>query len=116
MSVKDALRVPLRGRAGECAILDELVEAAREGESRVVVLGGEAGIGKTVLLDYAAASGHGARVLAADGIEAELELPFAALQQLCAPLLGALDRLPPPQRDAVRAVFGLSSTSRPDRF
>jgi DNA-binding CsgD family transcriptional regulator len=106
----------LRGRATEFERLDELLEAARAGQSGALVLRGEAGIGKTALLDYVVSSGDGARVLHAEGVEAEMELPFAVLHQLCAPLLGALDRLPAPQRDALQTAFGLSSGSRPDRF
>jgi DNA-binding CsgD family transcriptional regulator len=106
----------LRGRDTEFARLDELLEAARAGQSRAVVLRGEAGIGKTALLHYVGSRSDGARVLHAEGVEAEMELPFAALHQLCAPLLGALDGLPVPQRDALETAFGLSSGLRPDRF
>ncbi len=97
-------------------MLDELLEATRAGESRALVVRGEAGIGKSALLNYVAASADGARVLHAEGAEAELELPFAALQQLCAPLLDGLERLAPPQRDALETAFGLSEGRRPDRF
>jgi AAA ATPase domain len=84
----------LRGRASECAQLDELLAAARDGRSRALVLRGEAGIGKTALIDSVAAGAHDSRVLRTEGVESELELPFAALHQLCAPLLGHVDALP----------------------
>src|ERR671918_706210 len=106
----------LHGRSTEVGRLVELLEAARAGQSGALVVRGEAGIGKTALLNHVASSGDGALVLHAEGVEAEMELPFAALQQLCAPLLGGLDRLPAPQRDALQTAFGLSSGPRPDRF
>jgi hypothetical protein len=73
-------------------------------------------MGKTALLDYAAGQGDGCTVVRAVGVESEMELPFAALHQLCLPLLEGLERLPPPQRDALRTAFGLSSSARPDPF
>jgi DNA-binding CsgD family transcriptional regulator len=106
----------LHGRTADVGRLVELLDAARAGQSGALVLRGEAGIGKTALLNHVASSADGALVLHAEGVEAEMELPFAALHQLCAPLLGALERLPAPQRDALQTAFGLSSGSRPDRF
>jgi DNA-binding CsgD family transcriptional regulator len=106
----------LRGRVSESARLDELLETARSGESGTLVLRGEAGIGKTALLEYAAERGHGFLIARAVGVESEMELPFAALHQLCLPLLDGLERLPSPQRDALATAFGLSSAPRPDRF
>jgi DNA-binding CsgD family transcriptional regulator len=106
----------LRGRATEVGRLDELLKAARAGQSGALVIRGEAGIGKTALLGHVASCSEGALVLHAEGVEADMELPFAVLHQLCAPLLEALDRLPTPQRDALQTAFGLSSGSRPDRF
>jgi DNA-binding CsgD family transcriptional regulator len=106
----------LRGRDLELARLDELLQAARAGQSRALVVRGEAGIGKTALLQYARSRSDGARVLHAEGVEAEMELPFAALHQVCASLLGARDGLTTPQRDALETAFGLSSGSLPDRF
>jgi len=82
----------------------------------VLVLGGDAGIGKTALLDYAIASASDMRVLRAVGVEAEMELAFSALHQLCAPLVDRLDGLPGPQRDALATTFGLSAGAVPDRF
>ena len=106
----------LRGRLTECASLEAHVEAARAGTSRTVVLRGEAGIGKTALLDYVAERSQGCRVIRAVGVESEMELPFAAVHQLSQPLLDGLERLPPPQREALETAFGLSSGQPPDRF
>ncbi len=109
-------RPSLEGRARECALLDGLVEAIREGESRSLVLRGEAGIGKTALLEYLIASASDLTVVRAVGVESEMELAYASLHQLCAPLLDRLERLPAPQRQALEIVFGLSSGAAPDRF
>ena len=106
----------LHGRREECAVLDRLLEDARAGRSGVVVLRGDAGIGKTALLEYAVASASDLRVLRAVGVEAEMQLAFAALHQLCVPLLDRLDGLPGPQRDALATTFGLSEGAVPDRF
>jgi AAA ATPase domain len=106
----------LRGRRDECAMLDRLVDGARAGRGGVLVLVGEAGVGKTALLDYATASAPDLRVLRAVGVESEMELAFAALHQLCAPLLDRLDRLAGPQRDALLVTFGLRAGPTPDRF
>src|SRR6187200_2416571 len=93
-------RANLRGRADECARLELLVEDVRRGESRSLVLRGEAGIGKTALLEYLIAVAPDVTVLRAVGVESEMELAYAGLHQLCGPLLEQLDRLPPPQRQA----------------
>jgi DNA-binding CsgD family transcriptional regulator len=106
----------LRGRASECALLDELVSALRAGESRSLVIRGEAGIGKTALLEYLIGSAPDLTVVRAVGVESEMELAYASLHQLCAPLLDRLGPLPAPQRQAVEIVFGLSSGAAPDRF
>jgi DNA-binding CsgD family transcriptional regulator len=106
----------LQGRRTECAALDRLLEAARGGHSGVLVVRGEAGVGKSALLEYALSAGSEFRVTQAAGVESEMELPFAGLHQLCATLLDRLDRLPPPQRDALGTAFGLTSGTRPDRF
>jgi DNA-binding CsgD family transcriptional regulator len=106
----------LRGRHTERAELDRLLEALHLGHSAILILRGEAGIGKTALLGYTAERAKGCRVLQAVGVESEMELPFAGLHQLCAPLLAGLERLPPPQRDALGTAFGLTSGARPDRF
>ncbi len=109
-------RPELRGRVSECALLDNLVSAVRRGESRSLVLRGEAGIGKTALLEYLIASAPDLTVVRAVGVESEMELAFASLHQLCGPLLDRLDRLPPPQRQAMEIVFGKSAGAAPDRF
>jgi DNA-binding CsgD family transcriptional regulator len=106
----------LQGRRTECAALDRLLEAAQGGHSGVLVVRGEAGVGKSALLEYALSAGSEFRVTQAAGVESEMELPFAGLHQLCATLLDRLDRLPPPQRDALGTAFGLTSGARPDRF
>jgi DNA-binding CsgD family transcriptional regulator/tetratricopeptide (TPR) repeat protein len=106
----------LSGRPAECATLERLLEATRAGQSAVLVLRGEAGIGKSALLAYAAERAEGCRVVRAVGVESEMELPFASMHQLCAPLLGGLERLPRPQRDALATAAGLSGGDRPDRF
>jgi uncharacterized cupredoxin-like copper-binding protein len=84
----------VRGRRTECALLDGVVSAIRAGESRTLVLHGEAGIGKTALLNYLLESAAGMRLFRAAGVESEMELAFASLHPLCAPLLEAVERLP----------------------
>jgi len=106
----------LRGRGAECALLDGLIAAVREGESRALVVRGEAGVGKTALLDYAVESASDLRVLRAVGVESEMELAFASLHQLSAPLLEHLGQLPAPQREALEVAFGTSEGAAPDRF
>jgi len=107
---------PLAGRGAQGTRLDWLLADARAGQSAVLVLRGEPGIGKTALLDYAAKSAGGFQVARAAGVESEMELPFAGLHQLCGPMLGGLERLPSPQRDALRTAFGVSPGAQPDRF
>jgi DNA-binding CsgD family transcriptional regulator len=104
------------GRSGERDVLDRLLKTARGGQSAVLVIRGEAGIGKTALVRYAARQAAGFRVVQIAGVEAEMELPFAGLQHLCAPMLSELDALPGPQQNALRVSFGLSSGDAPDRF
>jgi hypothetical protein len=96
----------LRGRRDECAALDGLLQGARAGRSAVLVARGEAGVGKTALLDYAIGSASGMLVVRASGVESEMELAFAVLHQLCAPLLDRLERLPAPQRHALESRSG----------
>jgi DNA-binding CsgD family transcriptional regulator len=103
-------------RHAECAVLDRLIEAVRVGESRALVVSGEAGVGKSALLDYLAEQASGCRLARIAGVQSEMELPFAALHQLCAPMLGRLPGLPVPQRDALEIAFGMSSGPAPDRF
>jgi DNA-binding CsgD family transcriptional regulator len=106
----------LHDRRSERDALGRLLETVRGGQSRVLVVSGEAGVGKTALLESAIESASGFRVARAVGVESEMELAFAALQQLCAPMLDRLDRLPAPQRDALAVAFGLSAGNPPDRF
>jgi DNA-binding CsgD family transcriptional regulator len=106
----------LLGRAGERQALDRLLENVRGGQSTVLVVRGEAGIGKTALLHYCARQASGFRVARVAGVESEMELPFAALHQLCSPMLGRLDALPEPQRAALCVALGLSFGTAPDRF
>ncbi|MEA2167743.1 MAG: hypothetical protein QOF76_1043, partial [Solirubrobacteraceae bacterium] len=112
-------RASLRGRAEECARLEGLVGDVRRGESQSLVVRGEAGIGKTALLEYLIGVASDVTVLRAVGVESEMELAYASLHQLCRPLLEhpeRLERLPSPQRQALEIVFGLSTGSPPDRF
>jgi DNA-binding CsgD family transcriptional regulator len=106
----------LHGRRVEREALERLLEAVRGGQSRVLVVSGEPGVGKTALLESAISSASGFRVMRAVGVEAEMELAFGALQQLCAPIVGRLDRLPAPQQEALGVAFGLRAGDAPDRF
>ena len=106
----------LHDRRDEREALERLLEALRCGQSRVLVVCGEPGVGKTALLQFAFGSASAFRVVRAVGVESEMELAFAALQQLCAPMLDRLDRLPAPQRDALGVAFGLRAGNAPDRF
>jgi len=108
--------VKLTDRDMERGELDRLLSAVRAGESRVLMVRGDPGVGKTVLLDYLAGQARGCRVVRAVGVQSEMELAFAGLHQLCAPMLGHLDQIPVPQRDALRIAFGLAVGSAPDRF
>src|SRR6201991_4360314 len=103
-------------RAGERDTLERLVAGVRAGQSRVLVLRGEAGVGKTALLRHLSGAAEGCRIARAAGVESEMELPFAGLHGLCAPMLDRLGRLPEPQRDALSTAFGLSAGPPPDRF
>lgn len=106
----------LRGRRSEREALDRLLEGVRADQSRVLVLRGESGVGKTALFDYLVARASGCRIARAAGVESEMELAFAGLHQLCAPMLNRLEHLPGPQRDALGTAFGLSAGAAPDRF
>jgi DNA-binding CsgD family transcriptional regulator len=103
-------------RTSEREVIHRLLAQAREGQSAVLVIRGEAGIGKTALLRYAARQASGFRVAQVAGVEAEMELPFAGIHQLCAPMLDQLDALPQPQQDALNVALGLASGQVPDRF
>ncbi len=109
-------RAALLGRRSERELLDRLLATALGGRSEVLVVVGEPGVGKTALLEYAIESASSFRVARADGVEWEMELPFATAQQLCAPMLDRLDGLPERQREALRVAFGISSGEAPDRF
>ncbi|RKQ84855.1 regulatory LuxR family protein [Solirubrobacter pauli] len=105
-----------RGRSSERETLERLLDGARVGRSGALVLRGEAGVGKTALLQHTAGAADGFRVLQVGGVESEMELPFAGLHQLCGPLLDELDALPAPQQDALQVSFGLASGAPRDRF
>ena len=106
----------LVGRRSECGMLDRLLDAVCAGQSRALVLCGDAGVGKTVLLEHLVRRATNCQVVQIAGVESEMELAFAGLHQLCAPLLDSLDCLPERQGDALRVVFGMSSGPAPDRF
>ena len=106
----------LLNRHAERAALGRLLDAARAGHSGVLVVRGVPGIGKTALLEDAIESASGFRVARTVGVESEMELAFAALHLLCAPMLDRVDRLPGPQRDALAVAFGLTAGPVPDRF
>src|SRR3954451_17864020 len=116
MEPTESEHASLRGRAPECELLDAFVSDIREGESRSLMLRGEAGIGKTALLEYLVESAADVTVARAVGVESEMELAFASLHQLCAPLLDRRDRLPGPQRHALDVVFGFSGGQAPHRL
>ncbi len=105
-------------REAERRLLDQLVAAVRGGESRALLLQGEAGVGKTSLLEYLSrrASDAGCKVVSAAGVQAEMELALASLHQLCTPLLDRLNAIPKPQQDALSTTFGRTSGPVPDRF
>jgi DNA-binding CsgD family transcriptional regulator len=112
----DAAAAQLAGRRDELSVLGGLVDAVREGESRVLVVRGEPGVGKTTLLEHLAGQEHSCQVARASGVQSEMGLAFAGLHQLCAPMLGRAERLPLPQQDALRTAFGLVAGPPPDRF
>jgi DNA-binding CsgD family transcriptional regulator/tetratricopeptide (TPR) repeat protein len=105
----EAQSARLLGRQRERAVLERLLATARDGHGAVLVMHGEPGIGKTALLEYAVGAGEDFRVARAAGVEWEMELDYAALQQLCSPLLEFNERLPDPQRDALGVAFGLGA-------
>jgi hypothetical protein len=115
-SVSTAEPAELLGRAEECAALDRLLKEALAGESRVIVLRGDAGVGKSALIRCLSARTAGWRIATVVGVESEMELACSGVHQLCTPLLGYLERLPDPQRVALATVFGLKAGPTPDRF
>jgi DNA-binding CsgD family transcriptional regulator/tetratricopeptide (TPR) repeat protein len=106
----------LLGRRGEREVLDGLLTDVRSGRSGVMVVRGEPGVGKSALLEYVGERAVGCRVARAWGVQSEMELPFAGLHQLCAPMLDLLERLPAPQRDALGTAFGVRAGEAADRF
>src|SRR6478609_5311949 len=108
--------IQLLGRQRERDVLDRVLDAAREGHGGVLALYGEPGVGKTALLDYAAEAGADFTVVRAVGVEGEMELAFAAVQQLCSPSLHFMERLPEPQRVALEVALGLSAGPPPNTF
>ena len=106
----------LVGRDAERSVLDRFVEAVRGGASRALVVRGEAGVGKTTLLGYLAGQANGCRVVSVAGVQSEMELAFAALHQVCAPMLDRLDAVPARQREALQITFGIDAGPVPDRF
>ncbi|MDF2824357.1 MAG: transcriptional regulator, luxR family, partial [Mycobacterium sp.] len=106
----------LRGRASESAALQRVIAGARSGVSQVLVVRGQAGTGKTALLEHATDMATGFRCLQIVGVQSDMELAFAGLQQLCAPLMNHVETLPVPQQDALRVAFGLGAGPAPDRF
>src|ERR1700693_6225682 len=112
----DHPRARLLGRSRERERLGRLLTRVRSGRSGVLVVRGEAGIGKSALLEQLVEDAAGCMVARATGVQADMELPFAGLQQRFGATLGSLERLPAPQRDAVEVAFGLRSGPAPDRF
>src|ERR1041384_3075200 len=104
------------GRTSERDVLDGLLTKVRGGQSEVLVIRGEAGVGEPALLRYAARQAAGFRIAQVTGVEAEMELPFAGTHQLCAPMLDKLDALPQPQQRAPPRPLGLAAGAVPDRF
>jgi hypothetical protein len=115
--MSDGHRGPLlRGRRSECEVLDRLLAGVRAGRSSVLVLRGESGVGKSALLEYLLERASECRIARSAGVESEMELAFAGLHQLCAPMLERSEHLPGPQREALGVAFGLSAGHAPDRF
>jgi DNA-binding CsgD family transcriptional regulator len=106
----------LRGRSRECRTLDRVLQDARAGQSRVLVLRGEAGIGKTALLEHLRERASDCRVASVSGVESEMELPFAGLHQLCTSMVDNFSHLPGPQRGALATIFGVEAGPPPDQF
>ena len=116
MRTGDEPTLSLLNRQRERAALDGLLGDLRSGRGRALVVRGEAGVGKSALLEYMAGAAADMRVVRAAGVESEMELAFASLHLLCAPLLDRLESLPVPQRDALGVAFGLREGGAPDRF
>ena len=110
------IRLGFFGRSSERERLDATLASARDGHSAVLVIRGEAGIGKTALLRHAARQASGLRTIEVEGVQAEMELPFAGIHRLCAPVFDGLEVLAEPQQNALRVAFGVSSGDAPDKF
>src|SRR4051794_11734577 len=106
----------LRGRRRECELLDAQLQRIAVGQSSVLVLRGEPGVGKSALLEYLVEQASGCRIVRAVGVQSEMELAYAGLHQLCAGMLDRLAGLPGPQRDALRVAFGLQEGGAPEPF
>ena len=106
----------LLGRERERGALDRLLDAARDGRGGVLVMRGEPGVGKTALLEYAIEAGREFRIVRTSGVQAEMEFPYAAAQQLCSPILHLMEHLPQPQREALDVAFGLRGGPTPSPF
>jgi DNA-binding CsgD family transcriptional regulator len=115
-SPDEGVPTTLTGRRAERRTLDGLLAALRSGESGALVVQGEAGVGKTALLEYLAGQASDCRILRAAGVQSEMELAFAGLHQLCAPVMDRVNHLPAPQQDALWTAFGVSAGSAPDQF
>ena len=114
-----ATRAPaaqLLGRQNERGVVDRVLTSARNGEGGVLAIYGEPGVGKTALLEYAVETASDFHVTRTIGVEGEMELAFAALQQLCSPSLDLIENLPAPQREAVEVALGLSAGRTPNSF
>src|SRR6185436_1612054 len=98
-----------RGRSSECELLDRLLDNVRGGQSAVLAIRGEAGVGKTALLRFCARQASGFRIEQIAGVESEMELPFAGLHRLCSPMLDRLGALPEPQQLALKVALGIES-------
>ncbi|MGZ3437445.1 MAG: LuxR family transcriptional regulator, partial [Gemmatimonadaceae bacterium] len=107
---------PLRGRRRVCHAFNRLLESLRAGQSQVLVLRGEAGAGNSALLEHLVGRAAECRIVRAAGVESEMELAYAGLHRLCAPVVDRQDRLPAPQRDALATVFGLHAGPAPNPF
>lgn len=106
----------LVGRSRQISTLEALAGAVGTGQGRALVVQGEAGIGKSSLIERMVQTGAGLKLLRAVGVESEMELPFGGLHQLCAPLLDLVSELPGPQRDAMETAFGVREGRPPDRL
>src|SRR4051794_7215799 len=109
-------RLGFLGRTRERERLDAMLAQASDGQSAALVIGGQPGIGKTALLRYAARQASGFRIAELEGVQAEMELAFAGIQRLCAPMRDGLEGLAEPQRNALRVAFGVASGDAPDKF